>query len=280
MIFLCLIGASIAAEADWKTVRTEQLTVWWIPETAATLGAAATWALVLETAEPRTHGVAWEPSGLDGRVAPRWSPRADALSDFLAIPNEYYGFNVPVLATLGVGVWAGVVEQDWRAGAANSLVLAESVGATALLTAVAKNRIARPRPYTAERFAEAFPDVVGTAAFEEEFGEAGHWDAYKSMPSGHTSVATAVGVSAATLLWLREREHQDRRWVGALAYGGAAALGIGTGVSRVVAGKHHPTDTMVGFALGAVVGLGVPLAHTLGGSIAVGPSGVGVQGTW
>lgn len=282
MIFCVFLGVGLAAEADWKAIHTEQMTVYWLPEAAATLGGAAVWALVLEPAEPRVSGEAWVPHGLDGRIEPQWSPRAATISDFLAIPTDNYGLNVPVLATLGVGVWGGVVEKDWRAGAADSLVLVETVVTTAVISDLSKNAIARPRPYTAQRFADAYPDVAADPDFQEEFTEEGHFDAFKSMPSGHTSVATAVGTSAATMIWLREREHQDRRWVGALAYGGAAALGAGTGVARVVAGKHHPTDTMAGFALGAAVGLGVPLLHTLGGeaTVSVGPGGLGVSGSW
>ena len=66
-------------------------------------------------------------------------------------------------------------------------------------------------------------------------------------------------------------------------YGGAAALTIITGASRVIAGMHHPTDVIVGGLLGAGIGYGVAKLHTGKVNVTaqmVAPSVFMIQGSW
>ena len=68
----------------------------------------------------------------------------------------------------------------------------------------------------------------------------------RSMPSGHTSTAFAL----ATSYWLSRRNltKDDRLWLRWALMAGAA----GVGVLRVAAGKHHPSDVLIGAGVGVV----------------------------
>jgi membrane-associated phospholipid phosphatase len=76
-----------------------------------------------------------------------------------------------------------------------------------------------------------------------------------SMPSGHTAIAFAT---ATTYLVLSGREHLPHRARNAVVlYAGALSVGS----LRVVAGKHFPTDIIVGGLLGSAIGWLVPAIH-------------------
>ncbi len=71
-----------------------------------------------------------------------------------------------------------------------------------------------------------------------------------SFPSGHTAASTAVHRTVARLAWGRWRPGEGARVSLAragVAYGIPAAVGF----SRVYRGMHHPSDVIVGWALGA-----------------------------
>jgi membrane-associated phospholipid phosphatase len=122
----------------------------------------------------------------------------------------------------------------------NAAVLANSVAWTAATTEWLKVIVRRKRPilYTG--------DATAAAADKEN---------QESLPSGHASVAFA----AATTYWVlarRERlPHRTRNTI--LLYAGA----VGVAALRVAAGKHFPTDVLVGAALGSGIGWVVPTIH-------------------
>jgi membrane-associated phospholipid phosphatase len=66
----------------------------------------------------------------------------------------------------------------------------------------------------------------------------------RSMPSGHTSMAFAL----ATSYWLSRRHltNEDKPWMRWALMAGAA----GVGGLRVAAGKHHPSDVLIGAGVG------------------------------
>lgn len=255
-----------------------------LPEAVATTGLGLAWALVLDDLTPRVTGTEAEPAGLDAWGHPSWNPTAQAASDYLAIPTHAWGLNVPVFLTVGVATWGGLAAHDVGYGLSSGLVIVESVVLTAATTSVIKAAVARPRPYTSSAFQQTFPEAYAGTEVQENLGEEGEYDAWRSFPSGHTSAAAAVGISAAALVWYRERRGSHRAWVGVAAYGAGAALGATTGFLRVYGGKHHPSDTVAGFALGTGLGLLVPWLHTRGQENAVqlhaGPDGVALGGTW
>ncbi len=80
-------------------------------------------------------------------------------------------------------------------------------------------------------------------------------DATMSFPSGHTAFA-----AAATFTVARMPDDVDAvpAWV---AYSGASVLTTTVGVLRVTAGKHYPTDVLIGALIGGTYGLGLPVLH-------------------
>jgi undecaprenyl-diphosphatase len=99
-------------------------------------------------------------------------------------------------------------------------------------------------------------------------------DANLSFPSGHTSVAAALGTSAAMLATLEESPAAPWLWAS------TGLLTVGTGTLRMISESHYFTDVVGGAAIGAGCGVLFPLLHRrgaiLGGSVV--PAVRAVQG--
>lgn len=80
---------------------------------------------------------------------------------------------------------------------------------------------------------------------------------YTSFFSGHTAFAFC---GAAFLSWVFADLYPDSPWRFAVMGGSLAAAGL-TGYLRYRAGKHFPTDILVGAAVGSLFGVLVPLLH-------------------
>ena len=93
--------------------------------------------------------------------------------------------------------------------------------------------------------------LVGRARppYEDWWGAAGG----PAFPSGHTTVATVVGLSAA---WALAQRWSERR--GALL-AGAAAVALAVGWSRAWLGVHWPSDVVGGWLFGTAWALGAAL---------------------
>jgi membrane-associated phospholipid phosphatase len=113
--------------------------------------------------------------------------------------------------------------------------MAYTVLAAGALTGWTKVLFARPRPIL-------YTDQAGLYASR---------DNGRSFPSGHTSLAFAFAVAAAKLSANRGVERNTE--VGLLISAAAA-----TGVLRVLAHRHFPTDVTGGAVLGTLVGIVVP----------------------
>lgn len=125
---------------------------------------------------------------------------------------------------------------EGEAGRAHAAALTLSVASAAAVTEVLKNVVQRPRPFL-------YYDPVGSA----QLGDA---DSRRGFPSAHMAIATAA---AASYWWSRRRldgRGSVEAWVPWL-------LALGTGVLRVNAGKHFPSDVaagaVIGFAGGTIV---------------------------
>lgn len=114
-------------------------------------------------------------------------------------------------------------------GAAATVGSIESILWTFAVTEFAKGALGRKRPVL---YTEVAPEVA-TAVKNQ-----------RSMPSGHTSMAFAL----ATSYWLARRNlaDRDKPWMRWAMMAGAA----GVGVLRVAAGKHHPSDVLMGAGVG------------------------------
>jgi membrane-associated phospholipid phosphatase len=142
--------------------------------------------------------------------------------------------NVPVLAV--VTLVAAIVLSRMRRKAELELLLLAVIG-TQILTLGLKQGFARERPF--------FPDPLAT-------------ESSYSFPSGHSSMSLAV---YGTLGYIAAR-HASTRRAQLLALGGAAALVLLIGFSRLYLGVHYLSDVIAGFSLAiAWVALCVVLLH-------------------
>lgn len=113
-----------------------------------------------------------------------------------------------------------------------------------------KRSLDRPRPYTYLP-ATARPGERTYAVTDDE--------AFESMPSGHASSSFCGAAFAMTdHLLTRPRAPAIER-IG-VAFGGGLLAGM-TSTLRVRAGKHFPSDVLVGGAIGTTSGIVVPLTH-------------------
>jgi membrane-associated phospholipid phosphatase len=145
-----------------------------------------------------------------------------------------------LFATLGGAglLLAGESHRDWGAAREDLTVLAQAVGTATLLTNWAKVLFHRPRPFR----------YIAAAAGTGNAAESG-----LSFPSGHTTGAFAAAFAYWSIQSRRGTAASRRPQIVALV--SVAAI---TGVLRVVAREHFPTDVMAGAALGAAVGWAVP----------------------
>jgi undecaprenyl-diphosphatase len=97
---------------------------------------------------------------------------------------------------------------------------------TGLLVEIAKLTIPRASPNTYRRLGS-----VGGGSF----------------PSGHAADTTALAVGVAIVLGAVLLRRPAER---VLVFGGAAAVSIAVGISRLVLGVHWPTDVLAGWAIG------------------------------
>lgn len=113
------------------------------------------------------------------------------------------------------------------------------------LTQLVKNTVRRPRPYNFN------PAVPLTQKMVK--------DARRSFFSGHTSNAAANSFFTAQVYQDFYPERRGNGWV----WASAALLPAVTGTTRVLSGNHYWTDVVVGYLVGAGVGVLVPALHRL-----------------
>lgn len=196
-----------------------------------------------------------------------WDPVAAGKSDvYLFLTGGPAG-----IAVFGGGAIVGVAygrkDAHWAEGLGTTfLVMLETTALCWAVTDTLKYNIRKPRPFTSDAFQAAFPEEYASEEIQHELGPDG--DAYLSMPSGHTSTTGAVFVGAATTWLIHELDapkgNRAGRWIlPVLAEGGALMATAHVADLRVQAGKHHPSDTIVGASIGVALGVGVPVAHYL-----------------
>ncbi len=113
------------------------------------------------------------------------------------------------------------------------------------VTQLVKNTVRRPRPYTYN------PDVALSRKLVK--------DARRSFFSGHTSNAAANSFFTAQLYHDYYPARRGDGWV----WASAALLPAITGTTRVLSGNHYWTDVLVGYAVGAGIGVLVPTLYRL-----------------
>jgi membrane-associated phospholipid phosphatase len=158
-----------------------------------------------------------------------------------------------VLVLVPVGLLIG---EPSRAGLKDLVVVAEAMLLTSALQVTTSYAVNRPRPR-----------VYGEEAPLDERNDA---NAGRSFFSGHVANCVAATMVASTAL--RRTGHPTLAWaVLSLGMAGSALVGV----ARVEGGGHFPSDVLVGYAVGAGVGIAVPALHDLALS---GAAGVSVAG--
>ncbi len=122
----------------------------------------------------------------------------------------------------------------------DAVVIAQAVTFAAAAEEWTKVAFHRPRPFLYLSSATAAPSA----------------DDGRSFPSGHASIAFAAAAAYASLLHRRGIAGQHKAEIAALLAAAAA-----TGVLRVVAHRHFPTDVAAGAGLGLAIGWAVPALH-------------------
>jgi membrane-associated phospholipid phosphatase len=200
-----------------------------------------------------------EPLGFDAGVAgkPEGEGAVPLASDAFSYGGTFLGLvAAPIYGALDIG--PDGARGGGRGALTHGVIFAESVTVSVTLTDIVKSASRRPRPYTR------------TPGFEWE--EA---DDQMSFPSGHTSTSGALSFSLAHQIV----RTQDLPLGGQLAaYGLATAYTATTGVLRVAAAKHYPSDVVVGGLLGATIGVVVPELHRGTGLRVSATAGTGTPG--
>lgn len=154
----------------------------------------------------------------------------------------------------------------------NMVMFAEGALLTYGITEVLKSAVSRVRPYAYNT------DLPESYRFRE--------DVTSSFPSGHTS-STAYNCFFAAKVLNERFIDDDAIALKSLTWAVAATIPAVTGYLRTAAGKHFYTDVIGGYALGAIIGYGVPALHKkYGNDISVFPIaapqyyGIGLNFNW
>jgi membrane-associated phospholipid phosphatase len=240
-------GLPVLLAAAWlatslRPAEAEELNVDLGLDLGLTLGIGAGW-IATELLKPylAPDGCRWcEPPDGDWAVrnALRWddTSAADALSyaiGFALVPALSFGLNLAAARD------RGEFGDAWK----DALVVAEAGVVAAALNQLLKFSVGRERPFVHALDPDDKPLTSSPA------------DNDLSFFSGHTTLAFALAVSAATTATIREYDVAPYLWaIGMLAAGT-------TGYLRIAADRHYLTDVLVGAAIGALVGWAIPWLH-------------------
>ncbi len=176
-------------------------------------------------------------NGFDHRFA------GDSVGPHAATASDILNMGVlPSTVVLFTALDARRQDKSWEVLSHNGLILGEAALLNAGLNSLTKKLASRPRPFVY--------DLPAGAA------ELGKDDSFQSFYSGHASTSFAVSMAfARTYALSHPNGHRT------LVYAAAIGLSTVTGVLRVAARKHFPTDVITGAASGIAFGLLVPSLH-------------------
>ena len=167
--------------------------------------------------------------------------------------------DVTVALALTLPVVADVVNLGFGQAFKEDLVVyVETLALNGAIVTGVKYLVQRPLPAT----------VAGREGLEAQA------QGYRSFYSGHTSTAVAALTAAA---WTHHLRHGPSAWPWIVT----GVVGTSVAVERVLAGRHWPTDVLVGAAAGFGIGTLVPLLHARKppwkrGTVSVVPQGRGL----
>ncbi len=159
----------------------------------------------------------------------RWSPQAAHWSDILLVTS---------LLSPGLLLTSDEIQNDRETF---GMMYFESMILTYGLTQLTKSLAQRIRP------GAYHPDASDEFKYHNRNVRA-------SFFSGHTSMAFASLVFLASVY---DRYHSDSEWTPYI-WGSAVGIASTVGFLRILAGKHFPTDVIVGAVVGGAVGYFIP----------------------
>jgi membrane-associated phospholipid phosphatase len=164
-------------------------------------------------------------NNFDRAATGRWSPGAAKASDIM------------VYTTMAAPISLVLTDQGALEASTIGVMYLETMLLQGAMTFLAKNSFE--------------PDIPLTLKMEKT--------SRRSFYSGPTSSAFASMVFLASVFERLYPDSSARGWV----WGGCMAAAATTGYLRYAAGRHYPTDILVGAAMGAFVGYIVPSLHEL-----------------
>jgi membrane-associated phospholipid phosphatase len=174
----------------------------------------------------------WKP---DRFATNYWNPRVAKASDAMM----FLSIAMPALLFINKNV-----RSNKDAGKV-TLMYAEVLLLNAGITNLTKELVKRKRPYNYN------PDAPLSKKQER--------DATSSFFSGHTSFSSA---STFFMAKVYADTNPNSKWK-PYVWTGAAIVPLTTGILRIAAGKHFPTDVLVGYLVGAATGILVPHLHKI-----------------
>lgn len=170
-------------------------------------------------------------SAFDRGATRNWSPSAGRLSD------------LTLLGTVGIVGLTGLPTLRQKKLFTVPLLYAETMLLTVGIQDFVKASVLRTRPFVYNPVAPLSEKVL--------------LDARRSFFSGHSAVSFGSAVFASTVFghYFPVSRLKPVVWAGSLA------LATTTAVLRYEAGKHYPTDILVGAAVGSAIGWLVPYLH-------------------
>lgn len=170
----------------------------------------------------------------DRPFAGTWHPAAARASDWMSVTGTF-----PLV--LGVLAWSN---DDISGGdfATEALMLYEVLALQSGVNLMVRSLRVWPRPF-----------MLG----EKGGSERSEGQAAGSFYSGHASAAFSIAVFSG--VWFDET-HPGSSWSPWVWSGGLGLAALTAGL-RVAAGKHYPTDIVVGAAMGSLIGWAVPALH-------------------
>lgn len=162
-----------------------------------------------------------------------WNPKAAKLSDAFM----YTSMATPLLFLAG--------ERSRKDFGTIAAISAEVFVLNTGITYLTKELVQRKRPYLYN------PNAPWDKKIEK--------GATQSFFSGHTSTVSSACFSFAMM----HTHYYPNSRLKPLVWFAAAVLPMTTAILRVRAGKHYWTDVMVGYGVGAAIGVGVPLLHKI-----------------
>ncbi|MEM6628381.1 MAG: phosphatase PAP2 family protein [Bacteroidota bacterium] len=176
-------------------------------------------------------------NGLDRIATQNWNPKVAKVSDAIL----YSSIAIPLTLGLDQGIAKGYGDV--------SVMWLQTLSLNFLATSLTKVLVKRRRPYTYN------PDLDLRRKINTP--EKRRRNARLSFFSGHTSTTAAMAFFTAQTYNDFYPDKNSRYMV----WASSALIPAAVGLMRVKAGRHYPTDVIVGYLVGAAVGILVPRLH-------------------